>query len=331
MKIDFSTQYLGLTLRTPLVISASPLSSSVASLVRLEEFGAAAAVLPSLFAEQIEHEEMAIHEFYDGLAEGNSESSSYFPEMQFYNAGRDKYIHHLQAAKKAVSIPIIASLNCRGPGQWMHEAKRLQDAGADALELNIYDVVTDPKLDALAVEATQLEVVEALRKQLSIPLAVKIGPYYTSLPNFATRLMNAGANGLVLFNRYLEPEMNLNDLEVQPHLELSRSNEMRLPLRWIAILRDSLPISLAATSGVHTAADGLKLLLAGADVVMMASTLLQNGAEHLEAIYMSMKQWLEDREYASIEQLKGSMSRENCPDPSGFERANYIRALVSYT
>jgi len=212
----------------------------------------------------------------------------------------------------------------------MHEAKRLQDAGADALELNIYDVVTDPDLTSFQVEDNQLKVVEAIRNELSIPLAVKIGPYYTSLPNFARRMADAGANGLVLFNRYLEPELDLNEMQVQPHLELSRPNEMRLPLRWIAILRDQVSISLAATSGVHSASDVLKLLLAGADVTMMASTLLKNGVEHLEGIFVAMKQWMEDHEYESVQQLQGSMSRQNSPNPKGFERANYIKAITSY-
>jgi dihydroorotate dehydrogenase (fumarate) len=200
MKIDFSTEYLGLKLRTPLVASASPLTSNLQTLIRLEELGASAAVLPSLFAEQIEREEMAINEFYDYLGEAHSESASYFPELDFYNAGRDSYVQHLKTAKKTLSIPIIASLNCRGPGQWMHEARRLQDAGADALELNIYDVVTDPNLSSGDVEDNQLKVIDSIRRELSIPMAVKIGPYYTSLPNFAKRVADAGANGLVLFN-----------------------------------------------------------------------------------------------------------------------------------
>jgi dihydroorotate dehydrogenase (fumarate) len=330
MKMDFSTQYLGMTLRTPLVVSSCPLTANVHTIERLEELGAAAIVLPSLFAEQIEREELAINEFYDSLSEAHSESTSYFPELDFYNSGRESYIKHLASAKQSVSIPIIASLNCRGPGQWTQEAKRLQDAGADALELNIFDVPTDPSLTSLQVEDNQLKVVELIRREVQIPLAVKIGPYYSSLPNFAQRLAGAGANGLVLFNRYLEPELDLTEMVVQPHLELSRANEMRLPLRWIAILRDTLQISLAATSGVHTASDVLKLLLAGADVTMMASTLLRNGIEHLEGVFMSLKQWMEDREYVSVHQLQGSMSRRNCPDPSGFERANYIKAIVSY-
>lgn len=331
MTIDFSTRYLGFDLRTPFVASAGPLTNNLETLTRLEEFGAAAVVLPSLFAEQIEQEEMQVFDFYSRLDDANSESDSYFPEMDLYNSGRAKYLDHLAAAKQRLTIPVIASLNARALGQWTHEARRLQDAGADAVELNIYDVPTDPMLDSGTMEANQLKIVETLRSELSIPLAVKIGPYYTSLPNFTKRLTEAGANGVVLFNRYLEPEMNLNEMQVEPHLELSRPGEMRLPLRWIAILRDHLDCSIAATSGVHSAADAIKLILAGANVVMMTSTLLKHGPEHLEHIFVMMKDWMEDREYVSVKQMQGSMSRRNSPDPSGFERANYIRAIVSYT
>jgi dihydroorotate dehydrogenase (fumarate) len=284
-----------------------------------------------LFAEQIELEEMQVFDFYSRLDDANSESDSYFPEMQLYNSGRTKYLDHLAEAKRRLTIPVIASLNGRALGQWIHEGKRLQDAGADAVELNIYDVPTDPAIDGATVEENQLRIVETLRQELAIPLAVKIGPYYTSVPNFAKRLMESGANGVVLFNRYLEPEMNLNEMQVEPHLELSRPGEMRLPLRWIAILRDHLSCSIAASSGVHSAADAIKLLLAGADVVMMTSTLLQHGPEHLEHMFRMLKDWMEEREYTSVRQMQGSMSRKNCPDPAGFERANYIRAIVSYT
>jgi dihydroorotate dehydrogenase (fumarate) len=332
MNIDYSTDYLGLKLDTPLVASAGPITASLENLERLQELGISAAVLPSLFAEQIEHEELAINDFYDDLkaAHRECESSAYFPEMDLYNAGRNKYLQHLSDAKQRVSIPIIASLNCRGPGQWMQEAKRLEDAGADALEINIYDVVTDPAIDVTEVEAGQLEVIETVRRQVSIPLAVKLCPYYTALPNFARRLADAGANGLVLFNRYLEPEIDLNELAVQPHLDLSRPGELRLPLRWIAILRDTLSISLGATSGVHSSTDVIKALLVGADAVMFTSALLKYGIEHVEPVFFGLKQWMEDREYDSVRQLQGSMSRQKCADPTGFERANYIKAIVSY-
>lgn len=330
MNIDFSTDYLGFKLSTPLVASAGPLTAIPQNWPRLEELGAGAIVLPSLFAEQIEREELAIHDFYSELDESNAESSSYFPEMDFYNSGRDKYLQNIAAAKQAVRIPVIASLNCRATGQWTREAKRIQDAGADALEINIYDVVADIGRDSRDVETEQVRIVEALRSQVQIPIAIKLGPYYTALPNFARQLTSAGANGLVLFNRYLEPEMDLQELTVQPHLELSRPQEMRLPLRWIAILRDVLPISLAATSGIHAPTDAIKVLLAGADVVMMTSALLKHGIEHMEAMFLGIKSWMEDNEYASVKQMQGSMSRANCPDPAGFERSNYIKAIVSY-
>lgn len=328
--IDFSTKYLGLTLPTPLVASAGPVTANPQNLPRLEELGVGAVVLPSLFAEQIEHEELAIHDFYSEMDDAHAESTSYFPEMDFYNAGRDKYFQNLSIAKQLVKIPVIASLNCRVTGQWVREAKRMQDAGADALEINIYDVVADVERDSRAVESEQVKVIESLRREVTIPIAVKLGPYYTALPNFARQLASAGANGLVLFNRYLEPEMDLNDLSVQPHLELSRPSELRLPLRWIAILRDLLPISLAASSGVHAAQDAIKVLLAGADVSMMTSSLLRHGLEHVEHVFMGLKHWMEANEYVSVTQMKGSMSRQNCPDPAGFERSNYIKAIVSY-
>lgn len=329
-EIDFSTTYLGMNLRGPLVVSANPLTGHMAMLRRMEESGAAAIVLPSLFAEQIEREELEASRFLDGMVDAHSESSSYFPDMDFYNAGRDAYVHHLQQAKQELTIPIIASLNGSRLGQWVREAKRLTDAGADALELNIYDVPVDPELSSTQVEDRQLELVEAVRREVAIPIAVKIGPYYTSLPHFARRLKSVGANGLVLFNRYLEPELDLHEMSVVPHLELSRPAEMRLPLRWIAILRDQLSLSLAATSGVHSSTEALKLLLAGADVVMMASCLLRNGVDQLEAVFMGVQEWMRQREYTSVSQLRGSMSRQNCPDPAGFERANYIKAIVSY-
>lgn len=330
MSIDFSTNYLGMKLRSPLVVSANPWNGHLSMLRRFEELGAAAVVLPSLFAEQIEREEIEISHFLDGMVDAHSESSSYFPDMDFYNAGREAYLAHLQQAKKELTIPVIASLNGHRVGQWVREAKRLQDAGADALELNIYDVATDPNVSSAEVEDRQAKLVESVRKEVNVPLAVKIGPYYSSLPNFAQRLRDAGANGLVLFNRYLEPELDLHEMSIVPHLELSRPAEMRVPLRWIAILRDQLTISLAATSGVHSANDALKLILVGADVVMMASSILKYGAEHLETIFMGIQEWMREREYESISQMKGSMSRTNCPNPEGLERANYIKAIVSY-
>ncbi|MCA9169928.1 MAG: dihydroorotate dehydrogenase-like protein [Planctomycetales bacterium] len=330
MNIDFSTDYLGFKLSTPLVASAGPVTSLPQNLPRLEEFGAGAIVLPSLFAEQIEHEELAVYDFYSEMDEAHAESRSYFPEMDFYNSGRDKYLQNIELAKQSVKIPVFASLNCRAAGQWTREAKRLQDAGADAIEINIYDVVADIERDSRAVELEQVKIIESIRSQVQIPIAVKLGPYYTALPHFARQLADAGANGLVLFNRYLEPEMDLQEMSVQPHLELSRPNEMRLPLRWIAILRDVLPISLAGTSGVHSPGDAIKLIMAGADVVMMTSAMLKMGVDHMESMFLGMKTWMHANEYASITQMKGSMSRKNCPDPAGFERSNYIKAIVSY-
>ena len=328
--IDYTTSYLGLTLRSPLVVAACPLGGHLPMLQRLEELGAAAIVLPSLFAEQLAQRELETHRLLEQSQGSNAESPSYFPEMDYYNAGRAAYETHLREARRLLSIPIIASLNGSTMGQWIEQAKRLADAGADALELNLHEVVTNPADSSQLVEDRQLQLVEAVRQQVTVPLAIKIGSAYTGLPHFARRLESAGANGLILFNRYLEPDLDLQSMAVVPQLELSRPSELRVPLRWIAILRDQLSISLAASSGIHSGLDALKLLLAGADAVMMASALLRHGVEHLETAFREMQTWLRDRDYASIRQLRGSMSRANCPNPDGFERANYIQAIVSY-
>lgn len=328
--IDYTTHYLGLTLRSPLVVAASPLGGHLPVLRRLEELGAAAVVLPSLFAEQLQREEMEIHNFLEQGQHSQAESPSYFPDIDFYNAGRQAYETHVRDARQQLGIPLIASLNGGAPNQWTDTAKRLADAGADALELNLYEVVTDPMDSSQQVEDRQLALVDSVRRAVTLPIAVKIGNAYTALPHFAQRLATTGVNGLVLFNRYLEPDMDLQAMAVVPQLELSRPSEMRVPLRWIAILRDQLSISLAASSGVHSGLDAVKLLLAGADVVMMASALLRHGVEHLEVMFLEMQHWLRDREYASIAQLKGSMSRLKCANPEGFERANYVQSIVSY-
>jgi len=303
--IDFTTRYLGLTLRSPLVVSASPLAGHLPVLRHLEELGAAAVVLPSLFAEQLQREETEIHRFLEQRQNAHAESPSYFPEMDFYNSGREAYESHLREARQQLAIPIIASLNGGSPGQWTETARRLADAGADALELNLHEVVTDPATSSQQVEDRQVAVVESVRRAVPLPLAVKIGNAYTALPHFARRIADAGANGLVLFNRYLEPDFDLQSMTVAPHLELSRPSEMRAPLRWIAILRDQLSISLAASSGVHSGHDAVKMLLAGADVVMMTSALLRHGVEHLETTFLEMQNWLRDREYSSVAQLQG--------------------------
>lgn len=332
MSVDLSTTYLGLKLKNPLGAAAcGPLTGNLDMLRRLEEAGASVAVLPSLFEEQIEHEEMELNSLYEFQTESFAESLTHFPELEHYNTGPREYLHHLEAAKQILSIPVIGSLNGASRGGWIHYAKTIQDCGADALELNIYFVPTDPGMTSADVEKQYVDLVAEVRQSVTIPLAVKIGQNFTSLPHFAQNLAAAGADGLVLFNRYVEADIDLETLSVKPDLVLSNRHEARVPIRWIAILRDQLNVSLAATSGIHRMQGALKLFLAGADVAMMASILLRNGPEFLTTILDELREWLFENEYESIEQLKGSMSRGNSPNPSAFERANYMKALTEYT
>jgi dihydroorotate dehydrogenase (fumarate) len=330
MSPDLSTTYLGLKLVSPLVASASPLTGNLESLRALEAAGAAAVVLPSLFEEQIERDGRTLDLALERGAQSFGEALTYFPEMDDYNTGPDAYLEHVAAAKAALSIPVIASINGVTPSGWIRYAELLQEAGADAIELNVYAVETDRYASAASVEDRTLRLVSKVRGALGIPLAVKIGPHYTALANMAARLADAGASGLVLFNRFLQPDIDLETMTVKPELQLSHNEEMRLPLRWIAILRGRVDVNLAATSGVQTADDVLKLLLAGADVVMLASALLRSGPSLLEGLTSSLSDWLAERDYASVEQLRGSMSQETCGDPRAFERAQYVRALVDY-
>ncbi|MDC0935193.1 dihydroorotate dehydrogenase-like protein [Pirellulales bacterium] len=331
MNVDLRTQYLGMTLKNPLVASAGPLTGNLDTLRKLEEAGAAAAVCPSLFEEQIEHEELEIDRFYEFHAHANAESITHFPESIDYRTGPDEYLKTLRQAKELLSIPIIGSLNGSSDGGWVRYAKAIEQAGADALELNVYFVPTDPTETAADVEQRYVDLVAAVRNSISIPLAVKIGQNFSSLPHFARQLQVAGADGLVLFNRYLEADINLDTLEFEPDLILSNRHEARVPIRWISILRDELDVSLAATSGVHRSDGAIKLLLAGADVTMMTSVLLIKGPEFLATLLGDVTQWLVENEYDSVEQLKGSMSRGNCADPGTLERANYMKALAAYT
>lgn len=331
MSVDLSTTYCGLKLKNPLVASASPLTGKLETLQQLEEAGASAAVWPSLFEEQIEHEAMEVARLYDQATDSFAESLSFLPALDDYRIGPGLYLEQMEEAKKKLSIPLIGSLNGASKGGWVRYAKMIQDAGADALELNIYFIPTDPEMSGADVEDQYLELVASVKESLSIPLAVKMGPYFSGLPRFATQLVNAGVEGLVLFNRFLEPDVDLEALEFRPTLQLSTRNELRLPLRWIAILRDQVDASLAATSGVHFTEDVIKALLVGADAVMMASVLLQRGPSYLKQMLQEMQSWLEEKEYESVEQLKGSMSRIHCSDPSELERSNYMKALISYT
>ncbi len=331
MAVDVSTKYLGLQLTSPLVAAPCPLTGNLESLRELEQAGAAAVVLPSLFEEQVEHEQLQVHGMHEQTSFASPEAATYFPDLQEYNAGPDEYLRQVEAAKQALSIPVIGSLNGHTDGGWTTYAKKIEDAGADALELNAYLVPTDPQMDSDSVERRYVQLVASVCQSVRIPVAVKIGPYFSSLPHFIRRLEQAGAKGVVLFNRFLEPDIDLENLEIQPTLTLSSRYESRLPLRWLAILRDQFSGSLAATSGFHAAEDVLKALLVGADVVMMAATLLRHGPSVLSTMRQELESWLEEKEYESVEQMKGSLSIRNCPDPSALQRANYMRALVSFS
>jgi dihydroorotate dehydrogenase (fumarate) len=331
MTIDLTTRYLNLELRNPVVVSACPIGSSLDSLVAAEQFGAAAVVLPSLFAEQIEHEEHEIFRLHEYAGDSSPESLSYFPELETYNTGPEPHLEFLEQVKKQLRIPVIASLNASRPGNWVRYARLYELAGADAIELNIYFVPTNPATSGAEVENRYLDIVRQVAKEIRIPMALKLGPYFSSLPHFAQRAVEAGASGLVLFNRYLDPELDLATLRIKPHLELSHPSELRLVLRWLGILRDQLSCSLAATSGIHTGADAIKALLAGANVTMMASSLLRHGPQHVAVVLEQVRTWLTDQKYESVQQMIGSVSRDRSQDPSAFERANYMKALVSYS
>ena len=331
MSVDLRTTYLGLELANPLVPSASTLSARIDNLKRLQEAGASAIVMQSLFEEQIEHDELQTHRALETGAESFPEALSYMPTMEEYNTGPDEYLRHLEACKRELAIPVIGSLNGTSEGGWIRYAKLIQDAGADALELNVYFIAADPDVSGVQVEQRYLDLVLAVRESVTIPLAVKIGPYFSSMAHMAGRFVEAGANGLVLFNRFLQPDIDLETLRVDPTLHLSTSDELRLPLRWIAMLYGRVSCSLAATTGVWTAEDAVKLLLAGADVTMMASALFRHGPEHLGVVLEGMTTWMDEHEYASVEQLKGSVSQANVADPLAFARSNYMQMLVDFT
>ncbi len=329
--MDITTQYLGLTLDSPLVVSACPLTGNVASLKKLRRAGAAAAVLPSIFEEQIENDELEVARLLDIWALSSPETAGYFPEMDCYNTGPDEYLELIADAKRELDMPIIASLNGATLGGWLRYAGLIEQAGADALEINIYQVPDSLALDARAIEQEIVKIVRVVRDGVRLPLAVKLGPSYAALPNLAQQLAAAGAQGIVLFNRYLAPDIDLETRTYKPALELSSPSELRTALRWIAILRDQVELSLAATGGVHSSQDVVKAMLAGADVVACASALLSHGCEVLSEFREGLITWLTKHDYASLTQMRGSMSMKNCPNPDGLKRSNYMRALTSYT
>lgn len=328
--MDLSTFYLGKRLKNPLVPSASPLSRNIDSMKRLEDAGAAAIVMYSLFEEQIEHEAFEIEHYLSYGTQSFAEALTYFPEAKEYNLEPDQYLELLRKASESMEIPVIASLNGVSSGGWIKYAKKMEEAGADALELNVYYIPTDPALAGDDVETRYLDVLHAIKSTVAIPVAVKLSPYFTSMSNMAQRLVNAGADGLVLFNRFYQPDININELEVTPQIHLSDSAAITLPMRWIAVLHGKVKASLAATSGVHTSEDAIKLLMAGADVTMMCSALLKHGPGHLKVVLEGIQKWMLEHEYVSIEQMKGSMSHKSVHDPSAFERANYMKALNRY-
>ncbi len=328
---DLSTTYLGLTLKNPLVASAGPLCKEIDQIRRMEDAGLSAVVLHSLFEEQITMEAQHLDYFLSHNAETHAESLSYFPELGSYDLGPDQYLEHIRRAKESVSIPIVGSLNGTTLGGWVHYAELMQQAGADALELNLYVLPTDPDITSFGVEEQLTELVGAIAARVQIPIAVKIGPYFSSIPNVARKLVSAGAKGLVMFNRFYQPDFDLETLEVSPNLALSSSSELLLRLHWVAILYGRLHADLAVTGGVHTAIDVLKSMMAGAKVAMTTSALLRRGTAHATQILGDVAQWMEDHEYSSIKQMTGSMSYRSVSDPSAFERGNYMKMLSSYS
>jgi dihydroorotate dehydrogenase (fumarate) len=328
--MDLSTTYLGLNLKNPLVASAGPLSRDLDTLRHLEDAGLAAVVMESLFEEQIRHEEGALDHYLSHGAESFAEALSYFPETSEFTRGPEEYLEHVRKAKEALSIPIIASLNGVSSGGWMDYARKIQDAGADALELNIYYVPTDPTLPGSEVERMYLEDVKTVRSSVTIPVAVKVSPYFSNLAYMASQMDAIGTNGLVLFNRFYQPDIDLEELEVVPNLVLSTSSEMRLPLRWIAILYGRIKADLAGTSGIYKSEDVLKMIMAGASATMLCSALLVHGIRRATEILKGVDLWMEEHEYLSIAQMKGSMSQKRCPEPAAFERANYMKTLQSF-
>lgn len=328
--MNLSTTYLGMNLRSPLVASASPLSENVDNLRRMEDAGAGAVVLFSLFEEQIRQERATLYHHLTYDTDSFAEALTHFPEPETYHAGPDQYLELIRKAKQAVQIPIIASLNGISIGGWTKFASKMQDAGADALELNIYYVAADIHLTGAQVEQTYLEILKAVKRTVTIPVAVKISPYFSNMANMAVQLDEAGANALVLFNRFYQPDINLETLEVEPHVLLSTAQDLRLPLTWIGILYGQLKSDLAATSGIHSGEDAAKLILAGANVTMMTSALLRNGIGHLSVVEHELRAWMERHEYESVAQMRGSVSQMHAEDPTAFERVQYMRALTTY-
>jgi dihydroorotate dehydrogenase (fumarate) len=329
--MDLTTRYLGLELRSPLIVgAAAPLTESLDHLRQMEDAGAAAVVLHSLFEEQLQQEMFEIHHHMEFGTHSFAEALTYFPEPNIFHVGPDSYLNHIRKAKELVSIPIIASLNGSTLGGWIEYACQIEQAGADALELNIYAIPTNPNLTGAEIEQQYLDVVKAVKAAIAIPLTVKLSPYFTNLANVAHHLWLNGANGLVLFNRFYQPDIDIEELDVRPHVLLSTPQDLRLPMRWIAILYGRIEADLAATGGIHKGTDVVRMLMAGARVTAIVSALLRHGINHLQTIQRELEQWLEENEYSSVQQLVGCMSQINCPNPTEFERAQYMKAVQTY-
>lgn len=332
MTADIRSRYLGLDLRSPIVASAAPHNDDVLVAARLQQAGVGAIVLPSLFEEEIVAEELELTHSIEQGTEHFAEALDYFPAIGRFLGAADRYLEALEHVKSRATVPIVGSLNATSRGAWIRYARRIQDVGADALELNLYRVAADASRSSADLEAADLELIAAVRAAITIPLAIKLSPYYSSLANFVAAARRAGADGFVLFNRFYQPDLDIEALDVVPRIELSQPWEMRLPVRWIAILRPQLgaDVSLAASSGAHTAADVIKGLLVGADVVMMTSALLQAGPGHVAIVEADLRSWLDAHDYGSVTELRGSVSQTTAADPAGFERANYLRTLRSW-
>ena len=328
---DLTTTYLGLALKNPLVASASPLSRHIDTARRLEEAGVGAIVTYSLFEEEITRESFELDHYLELGAHSYAESISYFPDLDTYSVGPERYLEHLEQLKEAVSVPVIGSLNGVSSGGWVEFAQRIEDAGADALELNIYYLPANPQLTAAELESSYINLVRDVRDEISIPIAVKLSPYFTSLPNIAQRIVEAGADGLVLFNRFYQPDFDLDALGVTPNLQLSTSDELRLRLRWIAMLYGRVKADFALTGGVHDGRDIVKAMMSGAQVAMTASELLAHGVARVTRMLSELTEWMEEHEYDSVTQLRGCMSQRAVAEPAAFERANYLKVLGSYT
>ena len=329
--MDLTTNYMGLALKSPLVVgAAAQLTEDIDNIKRMEDAGAAAVVLHSFFEEQLRQEQLELHHHLTHGTESFAEALTYFPEPEIFHVGSEEYLNHIRQVKQMVDIPIIASLNGSTLGGWIDYSQQIEQAGADALELNIYYVPTDLDLSGSEVEENYLNILRTVKSEIQIPVAIKVAPYFSNMANMGKRLAEAGADGLVLFNRFYQPDIDLESLDVYPHVLLSTPQAMRLPLHWVAILYGRISADLAATSGINHYEDVLKMLMAGAKITQLVSALLRHGIEYIKTMEDGMRHWMEEHEYQSVEQMQGSMSQLYCPDPAAFERVQYMRALQTY-